>query len=140
MNIAPQADATSQPFWDAVLAGQFKLQRCGSCDHAIHPPALRCPTCRTAALSWQPDDGQGTVYACTVVRHAALEAVRGALPYAIVLVTLDAGPRMVLNVINRAPDDIRVGDRGRVVLHRNAHGLVLPQFQIHGPPTRRDTT
>ncbi|WP_326533643.1 Zn-ribbon domain-containing OB-fold protein [Pseudorhodoferax sp.] len=140
MNIAPQADATSQPFWDAVRAGQFALQHCAACAQAIHPPGLRCPACRSAELAWRPVETGATVYACTVVRHAALDAVKSALPYAIVLVTLDAGPRMVLNVIDRAPDDVRVGDRGQVVIHRNAHGIVLPQFQIQDPPPRSPST
>lgn len=130
MNIAPQPDALTQPFWDAVNAGYLVLQHCAHCQTFVHPPLQLCPVCRNGGLEWRSPDALGTVYSQTTVHHAALDVVKSEVPYSLLLVELDAGPRMVLNAINKMPDEIRIGMRGRVVIHTNEHGITLPQFEI----------
>lgn len=143
MNIAPTPDALSQPFWDAVHAGRLVLQRCTACRTTVHPPQLLCPHCRTATLAWQDAPDGATVFACTVVHHAAHPAVREALPYVIVLATLEAGARMVLGLADPSADPsadaVRPGMRGRVVMRTSAQGITLPQFQPFSSTDPGDT-
>jgi len=58
-----------------------------------------------APLRWAVSAGRGVIYSTTVVRR------RGEEPAGIVLVTLDEGFRMMSTVVDRAPQDVAIGDR-----------------------------
>lgn len=74
---------------------------------AVFPPRLAQPG-TGAPLSWAVSAGRGVIYAATVVRR------RGEAPQSIVLVTLDEGFRMMSAVVDRAPEDVTIGDRVEV--------------------------
>ena len=57
---------------------------------------------------WQPAAGTGRVFTWTVTHRAVDPAFADELPYAIVVVELDEGPRVVGNVVGIAPDELRL--------------------------------
>jgi uncharacterized OB-fold protein len=63
-----------------------------------------CPQCRSFDFDWVASSGRGTVYSYTVVRHQTHPAFD--VPYTIVLVALDEGPRLIAQL--RAPEDTRI--------------------------------
>ena len=71
---------------------------------AIFPPRLAQPG-SGAPLRWAVSAGHGVIYSTAVVRR------RGQEPAGIVLVTLDEGFRMMSTVVDRAPEDVAIGDR-----------------------------
>jgi uncharacterized OB-fold protein len=52
--------------------------------------------------------GRGTVHTFTVV-HRAMDPRAFPAPYVLAVVELDEGPRMLTNVVNVEPDDVRIG-------------------------------
>jgi len=50
------------------------------------------------------------------------------LPYAVVVVELDEGPRIVGNLVGIAPDELRIDQPVRVVLDRRSDVVALVDF------------
>jgi uncharacterized OB-fold protein len=105
--------AVSAPFWDAAGRGELVIQRCGSCERLVWYPRALCPRCGGAELRWEPVSGDGTVYAVSVHHRAPTRELSNAVPYAVVLVDLDAGPRLMARAAGGAADDVTVGQRVR---------------------------
>ena len=117
----------------------LRIQRCRDCGRFRHPPSPRCPHCRSEACDWPAVAGGGEVYSYTIVRHAASEALRAALPYNVVVVLLDGtdGVRLVSNLIDAAPEMVRIGLRVRLDWERRGD-LDLPCFRIDSHGEVRD--
>ena len=91
-----------------VDRGVLGYQRCESCATAVFPPRSRCPFCGAHALAWRKSDGRGTVHALTQITP------RSSAPYAVVLVDLDDGFRMMSRVNGVDERPVAIDDRVRV--------------------------
>ena len=67
----------------------------------IFPPRLRCPHCGDTATEWVAASGRGTLYSYVVVHQRLHPAFDASLPYAVGLVQLAEGPRMLAMLIER---------------------------------------
>lgn len=81
------------------------LQQCDDCRKHVFYPRVLCPHCGSAALTWQPASGQGTVYSTTVVRRK----VEQGGDYNVALVDLSEGPRMMSRVDGLSPHEVTIG-------------------------------
>jgi uncharacterized OB-fold protein len=60
------------------------------------------------AWEWEAVSGRGTLFSWTVTHQAIHPAFADALPYAIVVVELEEGVRVVSGVRGLAPSDLRL--------------------------------
>jgi uncharacterized OB-fold protein len=120
-------DPDSEPYWQGAATGELRYRRCTSCDAAIFYPRSLCSACGAPDPAWQVSAGLGTVYAVSVV-HRAPPAFSGQAPYAVLLVDLDEGFRMMSRFVNGAPDTISVGDRVQVIFEDGPDGRPTPYF------------
>ena len=104
----PAPSAVSAPFWDGLKSGELRLQRCAECQHYVFYPRSVCPHCLSERLDWITASGRGKVYSCTIVRRAMNPAFAEDVPYVFAIVELAEGPRITTNIVNCAPDDVRV--------------------------------
>jgi uncharacterized OB-fold protein len=125
---APVRTAAGEPFWAATAEHRLVLQRCAACGAVQHYPRSACRVCLSTELAWIDAAGTGTVYSFTVVRRPMMPAFREAAPYVYALVDLDEGVRMITNVVGVAVDDVRIGQRVRVVFEAAEDGTMLPLF------------
>jgi uncharacterized protein len=95
LGILPVPPAVGAPFWEGARVGELRLQRCSQNGHFWHPPGAVCPICHTSEYEWVVASGHGRVYSWTTIHHAVHTAVIPWLPYTIVLVDLDEGPRLI---------------------------------------------
>jgi uncharacterized OB-fold protein len=102
----PQPDAVTQPFWDGVAAGKLRLQRCRGCARHVFYPRPVCPYCTSADLEWIDASGRGTVHSFTIV-HRAPPGFDP--PYAVALVDLAEGVRMMTGLLGLDPGQAAVG-------------------------------
>jgi uncharacterized OB-fold protein len=116
-------DATYQ----ALLArGVLGFQACGACDGAVFPPRGRCSHCGADALVWRESAGVGTVYSTTVITPRDQPA------YAVVLVDLDEGFRMMSRIVAGVDaHDVSIGDAVTVRIEPLAD-QILPLFATQG--------
>jgi uncharacterized OB-fold protein len=105
----PRITADNAPFFDGLKSGQLRLQRCTDCERFHFPPGPVCPYCFSDEVEWTPTSGRGTISSWVVVHKAWFPAFEAEIPYNVVQVELDEGPRLTANVIDVAPDELAVG-------------------------------
>jgi uncharacterized protein len=119
--------------WYAHLArGELRFQRCVGCGRWRHPPRHLCPACGSAAWFWTVADGRGVLFSWTVTHQAMHPAFADAAPYAVVVVELDEGVRVVSGVRGLEPADLHLGLRLRAEIDRVDDAIGLLYF---GPDT-----
>lgn len=102
---------------------RLSYQRCGGCSHAWYFQRDFCPTCGNTAPQMLTADGAGTLYASTLVHRAPTEEFKALLPYAIVLVQMREGFR----VMGHAEPGLTLDSAVRCELRAIA-GRLLPFF------------
>src|SRR5579883_1947508 len=125
----PAAAPDYRPFWDFVAAGRLHLQRCGACGRFRFPVSPRCPACFSPDWAWQPVSGRGVVSSWVVFHRSYYEAFADRLPYAVVQVELEEGPRLTANLLDAAPGELRIGLPVEVAYEAVADGVTLYQFR-----------
>jgi hypothetical protein len=105
----PHPTVDSAPFWDAVGRGELRIQRCARDGEPFFPPASRCPRDWSTDWTWEKVSGRGTVRSFVVFQRSYHPAFRDLVPYAVAIVALAEGPRMVTRLIDVDVKDVRVG-------------------------------
>jgi uncharacterized protein len=115
-------------FFEGAREGKFLVQKCSSCGQVRHPPGPMCSACRS--LEWEPIEpsGRGVIYSFVVMHHPPVPAFDQ--PNPVVLVELEEGLRIVSNLIDATPDDVRIGLPVQVEVVKFDDELSLPQFRI----------
>ena len=101
---------------------RLRYQRCG-CGHAWYFLRDFCPACGNTAPQTLDSTGAGTLYASTLVHRAPAEEFKPLLPYAIVLVDMREGFR----VMGHAEPGLALDSAVRCEM-RLVAGRVLPFF------------
>lgn len=123
----PLPDQDTEEFWRAASEHRLIARRDGA-GGVYHYPRHRVPGTLAASPGWADLSGRGTVYSFTVVHQAASRAFRDRVPYAVALVDLDEGPRMMTN-LDADPAAVRIGARVRVAW-RSEDDVTLPVFEL----------
>jgi uncharacterized protein len=91
----PAPVGPSAEFYEFLARGELRLQRCAACDVWRHPPRHRCAACGSTEVVWERASGRGRVFTWTITHRAVDPAFTP--PYAIVVVELEEGPRLIGN-------------------------------------------
>ncbi|MFD1507241.1 hypothetical protein FE374_14365 [Georgenia yuyongxinii] len=105
---APTPTPISQPFWDGAAEQELRFQRCRSCESAIFPPRAHCPRCWHADLTWEVSGGRGRLASRAVVHKPGHPAFAALAPFALALVDLDEGFRMLTRLVGPGADELPV--------------------------------
>ncbi|WP_059013556.1 Zn-ribbon domain-containing OB-fold protein [Streptomyces specialis] len=81
------------PF-DALREGRIVLRRCSGCRRTRYPAGPVCPYCSDTAWTWDDVPGTGVVHTWIRYRRSYLAAFEHLVPYCVVCVQLDDGPRL----------------------------------------------
>ena len=92
--LLPPLTQQSAPFFDALGEGSLLLQLCSSCDRARSHVGPVCPHCGSESFSWQAASGRGAVHSWIKYRRSYLPEFEPLLPYVVLCVALDEGPRV----------------------------------------------
>lgn len=123
----PQANQDTAFFWEGARRGRLLVQGCASCGRLRHPPRPMCPSCRS--LEWEavPASGRGEVYSFVVHHHPPVPGFE--TPYVVALVQLEEGVRLVSNLVEVRPGDVRVGMPVEATFVAVDEELTLPMFR-----------
>ena len=94
-------------FFDGVRRGELLIQRCAACGTLRHPPRPACARCGSFEWDTVTASGRGTVYSFVVVHHPQVPGFDYPLPIAVV--ELEEGTRLVADLIDVDPAEVRVG-------------------------------
>ena len=130
--ILPSPTKETAPFWEGCNRGELLLSVCEDCAHVFYYPRLYCPRCGSEKLAWRASAGRGTLYSFTHVGVSFYGPTwESQLPYTLVLVDLDEGPRMLSRLIGKQHKEARIGDRLEVDFVE-VEKQRLPYFRIAG--------
>lgn len=111
-------------FWEGTAAGELRIQRCGECHALRHPPGPSCPACGALKPEYLVASGNGDVYSYVVHHHPPMPGKR--LPFVVALVELAEGVRLLAELVDVPPDDVRIGMPVRAAFVRVDDELTLP--------------
>ena len=74
-------------------------------------------------------NGRGLVYSYTIVYRPPGSAFEPDVPYTVALIDLSEGCRLLSNVVDVNPQDIRVGMPVKVVFEEITPDISLPKFR-----------
>ena len=125
----PPAAAEAQPFWDATRDRRLVLPWCTECERPFWYPRPVCPRCLRPDIDWRQASGRGEVYAVSVMHRPGNPTMQGRVPYAVALVDLEEGVRIMSNVVGAAPEEVKVGMPVTVTWEQLSDGRHLPLFE-----------
>ncbi len=130
INLTPSP--STEPFWAAAAEHRLVVPRCTACGTFRMPPSPFCWKCRAQDVDWVDHDGNGTVYSYTVIRHAVIPQVRDALPFVAAVVELPQtnGCRLVANIVDCEPEDVRIGAPVTIDWYDVRDGTTIPVFRL----------
>jgi uncharacterized protein len=123
----PRPTSLSRPHWDGCKQGVLRVQRCQDCGGFVFIPQPLCTHCQSEALEWVASSGRGAVYSHTVVHRPPRPAFD--VPYVVAIVELEEGWHMLTNLVDVAPEDVRVGLPVEVAFRRMSDEITLPCFR-----------
>ncbi|MGG7572476.1 bifunctional MaoC family dehydratase N-terminal/OB-fold nucleic acid binding domain-containing protein [Streptomyces sirii] len=130
----PVINRDNAGFWAGVDAHRLLIQRCGGCGELRFPWLPGCGGCGSPEWDTVEASGAGTVYSYVVMHHPPFPAFDP--PYAVGLIELAEGVRMVSNVIGVPHDKVRIGMPVQLEFLRVDEELELPVFRPEGSVAR----
>ncbi len=92
---APVADLESEFYWSGLKDKKILLQHCRSCEKARFPAMPSCCYCGSELSDVVAASGGGKLYSWVVVHYAFNPAFADEVPYAVAVIELDEGCRLV---------------------------------------------
>ena len=133
MTAAPEAAlpiGPARPFWEALLQGRLRIQRCAKCHRWSWPPQPRCGACGSWEMEWPEVPLRGEVHCFTHTHHPFTPETRGKTPFVNLLVALpDAGGARLLGILEGSEEGLAVGSAVRGHILPPGEGRDLPALR-----------
>src|SRR5579863_4188347 len=125
----PHIDEESRPFYEALQRHELYIQKCRDCgDLRYHPRAL-CTNCLSSRTEWLKVSGAGKIYAFTVTYQNQAAGFRESLPYVMAWVELNEGVKMLSNIVDCPPEQVKIGMPVEVVFEDVTPEVTLTKFR-----------
>jgi len=125
----PRIDEESRGYWEALARHELYVQRCGACGTTRFYPRAVCPACLSSRVEWIRASGRGAVYTFTVTHQNQAPGFRGEVPYVLAVVELAEGVRLLTNIVDCPPDEVRIGMPVEVVFEDVTPTITLAKFR-----------
>jgi hypothetical protein len=125
--VLPTLDEASAFFWTSGADGSLRLLRCSACGYYLHPPSPICPRCHSRELAPTVVSGRATVHSFTV-NHQPWDGVGDTYVIALVTLAEQDDVRLTTNLVDIAPEDVRIGMPVEVVFEDH-DPVYLPLFR-----------
>jgi uncharacterized protein len=124
----PQPTPETQHFWDGTRIGEIRLQRCDACAYAYFPPRPFCPACGGRKVSVFKASGRATLHSY-IIHHRPAPGFTP--PYAIAVVQLEEGPRMMTNIVGcpQTPEALQLDMALEPAFEKLDDDITLPLFR-----------
>ena len=127
----PTMNVDSAFFWEGVEKGELRIQRCKSCATLRHPPRPMCASCQSLEWDHVVASGRGELYSFVVHHHPPVPGFEP--PFVVAVVELEEGTRIVGNVIEIDPNEVRIGTPLQVCFNRMHDEWTLPLWRPRAP-------
>jgi uncharacterized OB-fold protein len=117
-----------KPFWDAAKQHRLVLQCCSKCGRVRYPIGPTCPWDLSNDFEWKQMSGRGVVHNFVIYHKPWIPYYRDKVPYALVQVELEEGPRLTTNLLEVPVDQVRIGIPVEAVWEDVTDAVSLVQF------------
>jgi uncharacterized protein len=125
----PHIDEENRPWWEAAQRHELYIQKCRECgDLRFHPRAL-CTNCLSSNTEWVKCKGSGRIYTFTVTNQNGASGFRDSLPYVLAWVQLDEGLKLMTNIIDCPPDQVKINMAVEAVFDDVTPDVTLVKFR-----------
>lgn len=125
----PTPDTDSAAFWSGLKQGKLLLQHCLDCGHVQYYQQGMCRRCGGERLEHRAASGRGKVHSFSVVYRAPGPAFKRDVPYAVLLVDLEEGPRMISSLVGAKPESVTFDMPVQLVCEKASDEITLPRFR-----------
>lgn len=124
----PVPTPETRHFWEATQRRELRLQRCEACRHIYFPPRPFCPKCSSDAIAPEICTGRAKLYSY-VISHRPAPGFEA--PFAIAVVELEEGPRMMTSIKGCAqtPEELQLDMELEVDFEAISDEISLPFFK-----------
>jgi uncharacterized protein len=129
----PEVTEELRPFFAAAREGRLVVERCKRCGRRRFPPRPICSECLGREAEWAPSSGCGKIVSFNVMHQVYHPGFAAEVPYAVVLVELDDGGRILSNIVDCPLDRVAIGLEVEATFERVSDEVTLPKFR----PVRR---
>jgi len=126
----PSPDPATAEFFRAAKQGKLLIKHCPACGRNLLPQREQCPNCLNRQLQWREASGKGTIYSFVIQHQVLHPAFKDEVPFNIITVELDEGPRLQSNLVGAANSDIEVGARVEAVFEHLSDEVAVPKFRL----------
>jgi hypothetical protein len=88
-----------------------------------------CAECGSWEWEWAKSSGRGKLFTWTVVILAMYPAFAEEVPYAVALIEMEEGPRVVSRIVDVAPEDLYMDMPLEVIFEVVTDEITLPRFR-----------
>lgn len=125
----PHLDEENRPWWEALQRGELYIQRCRDCGETRHYPRALCTECLSSNVAWVKCSGRGKVYTFTATHQNQSAGFRESQPYIMAYVELDEGVKMLTNLVDCGPEQVKIGMPVEVVYDDVTPEVTLAKFR-----------
>ena len=125
--LLPDIPPEMAPFFAAARRRELVVQRCRACGTYRFPARDICSRCLSREAAWEPVTGRAAVFSFAIMHQAYHPALQ--VPYAVVVVELEEGVRMLSNVVDCPLRELAIGMPVEVVFEELTAEVTLPKFR-----------
>ena len=124
----PALDKDNRAFWTWGAEGKLAIYRCQDCSYYVHPPVGFCPKCEGRRVAPEATSGKAYVETFTINYKQWVPGLPERYVLALVRLAEQGDVRLVTNIVNCAPDDVRF-DMPVKVLFEQHEDVWVPFFE-----------
>lgn len=126
----PTITDANRPYWAGLKQRRVLFQACRSCAEKRVYAFRFCPHCASEESEWVEVSGKGEIWAVGAFHQVYFEGFRDEVPYNVVAVQLDGGPKIYSNVVGSPKEAIAIGKRVEPVFEDVTPEVTLLKFRI----------
>ncbi len=126
----PEFRPETKPYWEAAKRHELVLPKSKTDNRFFfYPRALSPFEDMTQEIDWEKASGRGKVWTYSVHHMGPTPAYKGEPPYVVALVELDEGVKMMTNIVECDPSEVKIGMEVEVVFDDVTEEVTLPKFR-----------
>ncbi len=129
----PGMDGLTKAFYSFCKDEALHFQQCTDCGSFRHVPREMCAQCNSFEWDWVKSSGRGTIYSWVVINRALHPAFYDpdpeAVPMAPVIVEMEEGVRLLSNMMDCAPEQLKMDMPVEVAYEAVTDEITLPRFR-----------
>lgn len=125
----PRIDDHNRAFWEGAQRGELRLLKCSDCGSFRYQPFPTCPACGSHSSNWVATSGRGKVWSYGFFHQVYFPSFAADVPYNVVVVELEEGPRIYSNLLDVGHDDIRIGMPVKAAFEKVSDDVTLVKFR-----------